>query len=397
MTIAGYSGTLIQFMKEVIKIIIYVVKSGDSLYSIGKQYGVDYEKMAKDNEISLKETLVIGQTIVIMDAGDTKKIGNIEVNGYAFPTIENEVLIKTLPNLTYLSIFSYEILSDGSLKSINDQPLIDSCRIYNVTPIMVISNINAEEGFSSDLVHNVLNSSSVQDKLINEVINIMKAKGYKGLDVDFEYIYPNDKTAYNNFISKIRAALKLNGYLLITAVAPKTSAEQMGLLYEAHDYKFHGSLVDHIILMTYEWGHTYSEPRAVAPLPAVIDVLDYAFTAIPSQKILMGIPNYGYDWKIPYQKGVPAKSVGNYEAVGIARINSATIEYDQKDQAPFFNYYDNNQGHEVWFEDARSIEAKLLLIPKYNLSGVSYWTITKFFPQNWLVLNSFFNVIKNSD
>lgn len=132
----------------------------------------------------------------------------------------------------------------------------------------------------------------------------------------------------------------------------------------------------------------------MAPLPSVKEVLDFAFRAIPSQKILMGIPNYGYDWKIPFVEGTAAQSVGNREAVDIARRFSAVIEYNKTDEAPFFNYFDNTQEHEVWFEDARSIYAKLQLVPQYGLSGVSYWTIMRFFPQNWLVLNSLFNVIK---
>ncbi|EOD00291.1 LysM peptidoglycan-binding domain-containing protein [Caldisalinibacter kiritimatiensis] len=423
--------------------VIHVVKPGESIYSIAQQYGVSPSKIISDNELTNPNQLVVGQTLVILDEvrthvvapGEslytisrryrvsvqeildanpqvtnpaqifpgqvltipvqTRKYGTIEVNGYAFPNIDREVLRKTLPYLTYLSIFSYEVNSDGSLKQIEDEELIQAAREANVAPLMVITNISEEGGFSSDLASTILNDEEVQETLINNVIETLQNKNYYGLGIDFEFIYPRDREAYNNFLRKIVPRLNELGYIVTTALAPKTSADQPGLLYEAHDYPVHGELVDHVILMTYEWGYTYSPPRAVAPINEVRRVIDYAVTAIPREKIFMGIPNYGYDWTLPYTRGSAARTVTNTGAVDLARRVGAFIKYDETAQAPYFNYYDQNaRQHEVWFEDARSIEAKLELVNEYNLGGVSYWTIMSYFPQNWLVLDSLFDIEK---
>ncbi|NMA80313.1 MAG: spore gernimation protein, partial [Clostridiales bacterium] len=114
-----------------------------------------------------------------------------------------------------------------------------------------------------------------------------------------------------------------------------------------------------------------------------------------NDKILLGIPNYGYDWTLPFVRGTAARTISNTEAVNLARQVGARIQYDTQAQAPFFNYYDNlGRQHVVWFEDARSIEAKLNLVDKYKLGGVSYWTIMNYFPQNWLVLGSMYEIKK---
>lgn len=178
--------------------IIHVVKAGDSLYSISRRYGVPVDRIASDNELNVSESLVIGQTIVVMEgtrrhtvrAGEslytiarqygttvariqganqitntdlirpgmvltipssTDKLGTIDVNGYTFPNINMEVLGKTLPHLTYLSIFSYEVTPEGSFRSINDEPLIAAAREANVAPLMVITNLREGGGFDSDL------------------------------------------------------------------------------------------------------------------------------------------------------------------------------------------------------------------------------------------------------
>lgn len=422
--------------------IIHVVKRGDSLYSISKRYGVPVAKIASDNEIEASQALVIGQTIVVMTgtrqhtvkAGEsiysiarqygttaasiiaankitnpektnvgtiltipsgTEKLGTIEVNGYTFPNIKMDVLEKTLPYLTYVSIFSYEVKADGSFVTINDEPIISAARAAKVAPLMVITNIQSGGGFDSDLAKTILTNEQVQDKLIDNVISNMKAKNYSGLDVDIEYIYPENREDYNNFLRKLKRQLDPLGYSLTTAVAPKIAADQKGLLYEAHDYPVHGALTDHMILMTYEWGYTFGPPLAVAPINEVRKVLNYAVTAIPRQKIFMGIPNYGYNWTLPYVEGSRAATVSNTGAVDLARSEGARIQYDLKSQAPFFNYFDSNgKEHVVWFDDARSIEAKMRLLNQYNLGGASYWTIGRFFPQNWLVLSSLYDVKK---
>ena len=132
---------------------------------------------------------------------------------------------------------------------------------------------------------------------------------------------------------------------------------------------------------------------AVSPLPNVRTVLDYAVTEIPPEKIFLGLSNYGYDWLLPYQQGRRAPSISNQEAVQLAIRHYAAIRYDQEAQSPWFRYVDGSgQEHEVWFEDARSIKAKLALAQEYGLYGVGYWNLMRPFPQNWRVLNALYRI-----
>jgi spore germination protein len=427
----------------VILLAIYVVKTGDSIYSIAKSNGVAPDSIISANELVNPSQLVVGQTLFIpaanraytVKSGDTiysiarttgvspdlilkanpnigsngrifpgqvitipsgeQKLGTIEVNGYIFPSSNEQIVRNALPSLTYLSIFSYQAKEDGSLTSINDDKWITVARQNNVAPVMVLTNIRATGGFSSDIAHELLTDETVQNNLINNIVAIMKQKNYYGLNIDFEYIFPYDRQSYNAFLKTITARMHALGYIVLTAIAPKLDAEQKGLLYEAHDYPAHGKTADRVIIMTYEWGYLAGPPQAVAPLNQVRRVLDYAVTVIPPDKILMGVPNYGYDWTLPYVRGTLAKTFSNIEAVNRAFINKAEILYDQAAQSPYYNYYDSDKKqHIVWFEDARSIRQKLLLVNEYKLAGVSYWTIGRPFAQNLLVLNSMYNIKK---
>ena len=141
--------------------------------------------------------------------------------------------------------------------------------------------------------------------------------------------------------------------------------------------------------------HTYGPPMAVAPINKVREVIEYALTEIPREKIDIGIPNYGYDWELPFIRGVTkAQTIGNIEAVDIAIANGAEIQFDQTAKTPFFRYNLNGIEHEVWFEDVRSIQEKFNLVTEYGLRGMGYWQIMKLFRANWLLLGDTFDIQK---
>ena len=371
---------------------VYTVQNGDSLYSIALRHGVSLDRLLSVNpELSPPYTIRPGDIINIPENA-TKR--TISVNGYAYPDIKDDILAKTLPYLTYLSIFSHSITETGDLNSITDARLIETAKQARVSPIMVVTNIEAEGGFSSQLASTVLRNDNVRANLIDNIILTATAKGYMGVDIDFEYIFPSDRENYNRFLSELKQSTSAAGLTLSTAIAPKISATQVGTLYEAHDYAFHGSVVDYLIIMTYEWGYLYGPPLAVAPYNEVRKVISYAVTEIPSQKILMGMPNYGYDWTLPYREGRPASILSINSAILRAADNGAVIEYNNTSEAPFYRYSRDGADHIVWFENARSTAARLQLVNDYNLGGVSYWTINQFYAQNWRVLENMFNIRK---
>ena len=215
------------------------------------------------------------------------------------------------------------------------------------------------------------------------------------MDIDFEYILAEDRDAFTEFVRQTADAMHSIGRQTSVALAPKQSADQKGLLYEGKDYGGLGDAADYVLLMTYEWGYTYGPPMAVAPVFQVKKVLDYAVTEISRDKIRLGIPNYGYDWPLPFEKGVTkAKTIGNVEAVQIAAVHGVEILFDERAQSPYFYYEAGGVRHEVWFEDVRSMQAKFDLIKEYDLNGAGYWQIMQLFRANWELLENQFEIVK---
>ncbi|WP_304507725.1 glycosyl hydrolase family 18 protein [Anaerotignum sp.] len=374
---------------------IYQVQQGDSLFSIAQKFGTSEIQLLQNNpQLASTSTLYPGQTLIISFKKSPGE--SYLVNGYAYPYIESTVLNQTVPYLSFLSIFSYGFYPDGQLIPPDDEGLLLAAREYHAAPILVLTPLDENEKFSNKLISQVVNDPAARENLINNLLTVMGQKGYYGVDVDFEFVLPTDKEGFISFISQLKGAMSEAGYKVFVALAPKTSATQQGLLYEAHDYKRIGEIADYIFLMTYEWGYAYGPPMAVAPLNKVREVYDYAVQEIPPEKIIMGIPNYGYDWTLPFLRGENrAVTLGNQEAVQMAMDLRAEILFDEIGQSPYFFYTDEEgSAHVVWFEDARSIDAKIRLAEEYGFIGFGYWNIMRPFVQNWMLLSNAYDIKK---
>ncbi len=376
---------------------IYTVRSGDSFYTIARRFGLDPAALARANGVPLTMPLRVGQRLYIPPGPKPP----IDSNAYVEPFGEevSERLIQasrdTAPFLTYLAPFSFRAQRDGSLDAppLNDLPGI--AQRAGATPMLVVTNL--EEGqFSAELGRVILNDPQVQERLLTNIIGLINQYGFRDVHFDFEYLRPEDREAYNSFLRKAAARIRGAGAMISTALAPKISATQRGQWYEAHDYPAHGEIVDFVVLMTYEWGYSGGPPLAVSPISEVRRVIDYAVTAIPPGKIMLGQNLYGYDWTLPYRPGGEyARAISPQEAIRLAGQFGAPIQYDTTAQAPFFRYTDaQGRTHEVWFEDARSIQAKFDLIRERGLRGISYWKLGLAFPQNWVLLRDNFTVRK---
>lgn len=370
---------------------------GDTIDTIAQTFGILPEKLAEDNQIPYPYALAVGQALLILYDVEVAGTYPLVANGYAYPFIDELILEETLPFLTKISVFSYGFTVEGDLvfPQIEDTRILNGAAQFGVAPILTLTPLDETGRFNNNYISILVNNGEISDRLLSQLLVVMESKGYAGLDIDFEYILPQDRVPFAEFVEKTRIFMNDYGYSVSVALAPKVSADQPGLLYEGKDYALLGEAANSVLLMTYEWGYTYGPPMAVAPLPNVRRVVEYAITEIPVEKIDLGIPNYGYDWPLPFEKGVTAaRSIGNREAVDIAVAYGAEIQYDEVAQSPYF-YYTDEYGieHEVWFEDVRSMLAKFNLIKEYNLRGCGYWQLMRLFRANWLLLNYEFEIL----
>ncbi len=365
--------------------------------AIAARYRVAASDVVYDNQLVYPYELAVGQALLIR-TDRRNPVRSVKAGGYAYPFINRWILTQTLPFLSELFVFSYGFTAEGELivPLWDDEWMIEEAVRFGTKPILTLTPFGPDGRFNNQLISSVVNNLAYRENLIQNLLQIMGEKGYRGIDIDFEYILAADRDAFTEFVSVVAQTMRGSGYQTSVALAPKTSADQKGLLYEGKDYGALGAVADFVLLMTYEWGYTYGPPMAVAPIDQVRRVLEYALTEIPAEKISLGIPNYGYDWPLPFVRGTTAATtIGNIQAVRIAIENNAVIGYDEVAKSPYFNYVaQSGIQHEVWFEDVRSLQEKFGLIADYGLRGCGYWQIMQWFRANWLLLSENFFVAK---
>lgn len=366
---------------------VYTVQPGDTLFSVAARAGVSARRLYQLNpQLGGLPTLIPGQRLCLSIA-EQPDLGPREAFGYAYPFVREPVLRAILPYATDLMPFTYGISESGGLVPLRDEALIALAEEYAVRPMMHLSTITEEGGFSSQRAELAISTAESRQRLIDAVVQTMQRKGYRGVDVDFEYIEGRFAQDYATFVAELRTQVNALGGEVFAALAPKTAVDQRGLLYEGHDYASLGAAADAVLLMTYEWGYSYSPPMAVAPIDNVRRVVQFAVNQIAAEKIFLGFPAYGYDWTLPFERGRRARVIGCDEAVTLALRYGAEIQFDERARTPFFRYRaEDGSEHECWFEDVRSAMAKFDLLAEFGLRGVGFWNYMRPFAAGYTLL-----------
>ena len=373
--------------------IIYMIKDGDTLESIAAKNNVTIFQILRNNPyLSDREYIYPGETIVISYEGE--KIRSIAINSYAYPFIDINILKKTLPFLTYLTIYSYEVTAEGEINDIDDTEIIETAKAYGVAPVMMLiaSSNNIEEEVA--VMHSILSSKEAQVKLVNNILRILKTKGYSGVSFTPPYLQPIDRSIYEELVLKFIDIISKEGYKVYDTLAVRLFLLLTGTLTTGIDYLKIGQKVDGSTLISYTFGFSEGIPPGTTSMATYRRFIESSTKLMPPEKIYNGVPVIGYIWNFPF---IPNKSKGmavTYDsAIQIAIENNAEILYDEITNCAYFKYISFDESI-VRFWDARSIDVFVKIVPEFGLMGISIWNIMNWFPQMWLVINSQYDIDK---
>lgn len=375
---------------------IYIAKEGDTLDSIAEAFGVNRLQLIRNNPFLYdRDYIYQGEMIII--SYDTQ--GYISVNAYAYPFIDKDILRKTLPYLTYLTIFNYRPLANGEIVGSDETEVIQIAKSYSVAPLMSLSTLNYQGVNDTQIINSILYNEEILEIYINNILNILREKGYYGLNLTLASLSQENRIAYENYVNRISARLKEEGYMLFATLTPRIVLSTSEIFIEGIDYTVIGQLVDGILILSYGWGSFAGPPSPTTPDYLTRQILQDAVTVIPAQKISIGMSIIGYDWQQPYIIGkTKANALTTEAAIDLALQTGSIIYFDEDAKAPYFEYTTEERNrairHTVWFSDARTIDGLIKLIPEFGIEGTGIWNIMNFFTQMWLVINSQYTINK---
>ena len=220
--------------------VIHETARGETIPSIAARYGVHPLQIVRNNPfLTSQPFLRQGQYLVILYRGQSDR--PLTADGYAYPFIDKEILEQSFPALKELLVFSYGFTFEGNLVPPlqDDLWMIETAWRHGAKPIMVLTPFS-EGAFNNQLVKVLTENVEVQERLLEQLTAEVRRRGFAGVNIDFEYVLPENKVQYAAFIGKMRELLRPEGYTVSVAVPPKVSNEQRGLLVEGADYRLIG-------------------------------------------------------------------------------------------------------------------------------------------------------------
>jgi spore germination protein YaaH len=291
---------------------------------------------------------------------------------YAEDYLGDRLSLNTLSNkqalINNVAFFSYLVDENGNLTGRVPEEGVKLAKDKNMRPLLLVHNVGKYN--SREVIHKVLSVEKNRKNLEKNLLALVKGNGFKGVNIDFEGVPAQDRANYNKFLAELKQMFKPYGYLLTVSVPAKTVDNPSNEWYGAYDYRTIGKTADLVAVMTYEEHWSGGSPGPVASLPWVQRVLDYTVRNIAREKVLMGIPAYGYDWS----------AVGN-RSVRWHKVVELTSKYGEAKwnnyaSSPYLIYHDEKGNkHEVWFENKYSLGLKLNLAKSYEIGGIAIWRL----------------------
>lgn len=285
--------------------------------------------------------------------------------------------------LTEISPWSWGVTASGRLVTVYfDERLMGELLTWagrhGLKTHALIHNFNPVEGrFDPAVSDAVLSDPSVRRSAVRNIVDTVVRWGMSGVHVDFEGVPAARRDDLTAFISDLARHARAHGLEVSMAVPAKTAATASGAWSAAYDYRALAAHVDFLMIMAYDQHWRGDAPGPVAALPWVRDVIEYTLDpaggAVPPEKVVLGVPVYGYDWPAG---GEWADAVTHHQAMSRLqafrqRDGRVALEWHPDYRSPYFTY----AGRTVWFENEHSITHKVMLAAEYGLGGVAFWRL----------------------
>lgn len=229
-----------------------------------------------------------------------------------------------------------------------------------------------DNSFDPNITHGALKDEATRKKIIKKTLELTKKYGMKGINIDFEHTNIEDRDLITKFTEELAEVFHKENIIVTIDVTPQISSD---VTKEPYDRKTLSEICDYVIVMAYDqhWGSS-DKAGSVAQYKWVEGSINVLFRNIPNDKMILGIPLYTRLWTESGNK-VSSKTISMDEVNRL--INSKNLKpiWDEESRQNYIEYSENGKNYKIWIEDRSSIEHKLSLVNKYNLSGVASWRL----------------------
>ncbi len=270
----------------------------------------------------------------------------------------------------------YECAADGTMSG-GDDPQVT--RWAQLRAIRVLPRVDCQ---SPTRLHRLLTDPATRATVIAQLAELAATHGYDGLQIDFEAGAASDRDALTSFVAELAGILHGQGKRISVAVSATTKVVTTGRA-AFYDYAALGAVADTVFVMNWGKHWSTSTPGALADLPWATAVANFVATMPNKSRYVLGAGLYGMDWPAGGGPSQPATALEWADIQNLIASVGATPVVDPVANAPHFSYVDGaGVGHDVWYTDARSMDALIRLAHDRGL-GFGVWRLGREDPGIW--------------
>ncbi|MDD3652842.1 MAG: glycosyl hydrolase family 18 protein [Desulfotomaculaceae bacterium] len=278
--------------------------------------------------------------------------------------------------ITYLVPFWFGVTETGGLVGQSDEETLTVARQFNLPILAIVHNFASPEYES--LIHSILTNNYLRQNLVDSILTMLFKRRFIGVNIDFEFVPPEDRHYLNTFMAELYHTLKRYGFLVTISVPPELQDDPTHPFSGAFSYPTLSIYSDAMYVLAYD--EHVAEPGPIASIGFVREVLSYSLSVIPRHKIRLGMAVYGRDWNL--DNGLPTE-LSYAQAINLAASHNANIQYDENAQELTYTYVENGVPHRVWFHDVRSFHIRLNLARQLGIPGIAVWRLGLEDPRIW--------------
>ncbi len=229
--------------------------------------------------------------------------------------------------------------------------------------IMPVLTNNFHDQFHGDAVHRILTTPAKRERLINDLVRILKKNRFIGVNVDFEDLIEKTDEPLIAFQKELYQKLHAQNLLVTQDVVP---------FNEDYNYDALARYNDFLFVMAYDEFSEDTKPGPVAEQKWIEAAVDDATKKLPSRKVILGLAAYGYDW--PKNSEATVKTY--QQVLADVKENDSQIDFDDDTYNLHYAYTDDNDvDHDVYFTDAATTFNSMRFATEDDLAGVALWRL----------------------
>ena len=286
--------------------------------------------------------------------------------------------ISTISGVNVIAPTWYSVTdASGNMSSYASADFVSKMHQRGIDVWALVSDFDTNVDFAQ-----LYSSKAARTNMVNKLVGEAKSYGFDGINLDYENIKSAYAKDYLQFVRELSVACERNGIVL------STDNYKPEAYNRCYNLKEQSRFVDYVIVMAYDEHYAGTDAGSVASLPFVKEAVEDTVQLVGKEHVIAGIPFYTRIWTTT-DGNTTSRAVGMQAAIDQLNSDGQVALWNDDCGQYVASYTVGSSTRQIWFEEEKSIEAKMQVIQQENTAGVACWKLGLEKSTVWSVISQY--------